>query len=556
MFIALSFVGILPAYITDCIYQIRLFNKEIPIYLIINDLKSPHLQSIQQYAVTIVDYAEIQSEKFTQIAKTNYDKFLIVHGLIGREELFLRTFERYFLLQNTMTKYNLKDGLFMEIDNLLYDDPKKWLAQFQTSDLTYMFDNYDRCSSGIMYVKSPESIQGLLDYICESIENHVPNSELLNEMTILYRYYTHNVGSKQINVGLAPILFPIENGTNEAYESANYDKYENTIFDAAAIGVMLLGVDPFHTDGKIVLYTKNPASLIDYTKYQFEWKHDENNRKIPHVLNPATKTWIKINNLHVHSKLLHNGLSIDPINGVIPCIHKETHEKTHYENVVLVPSIIETPNTAFSYSNIRSIYSKRERLSQTKRTVKTIKEKIPGAFIVIVECSPLTENERSIFDKSADLFINLYDLGDPNIIEKIHSKSKSWGEGTMTIQALETLNQRNIHFDRLFKLSGRYWLNEKFDYTRFIENNALANFYNDRMDASTILYKLTYSQTQKWLDYLHNADHHFRYCTGYEHIFSMFLRDVLETNPEESVIDAKNMGGCGYISVCGTFNEI
>jgi hypothetical protein len=126
----------------------------------------------------------------------------------------------------------------------------------------------------------------------------------------------------------------------------------------------------------------------------------------------------------------------------------------------------------------------------------------------------------------------------------------------MTIQALETLNQRNIHFDRLFKLSGRYWLNEKFDYHRFTENNALANFYNDRMDASTILYKLTYTQTQKWLDYLHNADHHFRYCTGYEHIFSMFLRDVLETNPEETVIDAKNMGGCGYISVCGTFNEI
>ena len=76
--------------------------------------------------------------------------------------------------------------------------------------------------------------------------------------------------------------------------------------DAAAIGIFLLGEDPFHNNGQIILGKHNTHSAIDYTKERFEWRKDEQGRKRPYIW--ANK-WILINNLHVHSKALHTGLS-------------------------------------------------------------------------------------------------------------------------------------------------------------------------------------------------------------------------------------------------------
>jgi hypothetical protein len=80
--------------------------------------------------------------------------------LIGRENLFIYSFERFFVLYNLMIQRNLSDVFFLELDNLVYDDPINWLNSFKLSDMSYMFDNIDRASSGIAYIKN---IQILLD---------------------------------------------------------------------------------------------------------------------------------------------------------------------------------------------------------------------------------------------------------------------------------------------------------------------------------------------------------------------------------------------------------
>ena len=46
---------------------------------------------------------------------------------------------------------------------------------------------------------------------------------------------------------------------------------------------------------------------IDYTQDKFEWKNDEEGRRIPYIYD-GTK-WLRINNLHIHSKDLKSGLS-------------------------------------------------------------------------------------------------------------------------------------------------------------------------------------------------------------------------------------------------------
>ena len=47
MFIALSFIGKLPEYIVDTIYQTRLFFDH-DIYLIVDDMDSPHLKKLSK----------------------------------------------------------------------------------------------------------------------------------------------------------------------------------------------------------------------------------------------------------------------------------------------------------------------------------------------------------------------------------------------------------------------------------------------------------------------------------------------------------------------------
>jgi hypothetical protein len=88
----------------------------------------------------------------------------------------------------------------------------------------------------------------------------------------------------------------------------HYNLYNNTIFDAAAIGVYLLGKDTFHTNGIIIKYLKNEASIIDCRNHTFEWKKDEKDRNKPYIWDG--EKWLLINNLHVHSKDLKSGLSL------------------------------------------------------------------------------------------------------------------------------------------------------------------------------------------------------------------------------------------------------
>lgn len=298
MFVALSFVGTLPSYIVESIYQIRcFFNGDI--YLIINDINSQYLLNIQKYNVTIIDYTTVCNLQFIEIVNKNMRKFCIVENLKGREQLFIRSFERFFLLRNLMVSRNLQDCLFLELDNLIYDDPHIWVEEFSKHELCYMYDNDDRCSSGLMYVKEANSLDNFLDYILHFISN---SNEFMTEMTTLYRYFEMS----QNHVQILPTFW---NSTNvPTIACTNYNKYNNTIFDALAIGCYLLGLDPHHTQGVVTVGKKAEWCAIDYTKEVFEWKVDKKGRKIPYIYD-GTK-WLRINNLHVHSKQLQNGLSL------------------------------------------------------------------------------------------------------------------------------------------------------------------------------------------------------------------------------------------------------
>jgi hypothetical protein len=304
--IAYSFVGVLPEYILDTVHQSRLFFSG-NIYLIVSDLCSPYISVLKEkYGVIIIPHFEIMNHSFFSLVDGNFSKFHILPGLKTRAELFVRSLERFFLIKNAMEKYNIENCFFMELDNLIYDEPTKWLSQFSKNELCYMFDNDDRCSSGIMYIKSYQSLEELLDYIFEFVKSYKEddnNKHWLSEMIILYKYFQKVQNSSTVQ--LLPIFWKEE---PDPLANANFSQYQDTIFDAAALGIMLFGFDPStNPNGEIIKGKASNFSKINYTLYETKFEMNENGLKIPYIF--TGEKWLKINNLHIHSKNLYEALS-------------------------------------------------------------------------------------------------------------------------------------------------------------------------------------------------------------------------------------------------------
>jgi hypothetical protein len=290
MFVAYSFVGILPPYIVEAIHQTRTYFSG-DIYLILSDIQSPYIEKLLPYHVHLVDYNDVKDTSFLECVEMNKHRFLIVNGLTGREELFIRSFERFYLLKHLMESKNLQDCLFLELDNLIYDDPNHWLSNFSKKELAYMYDSETNYSSGIMYVKNHSSLDGFLQFCIEYIST---TTDFLSEMCALCRYYKLQPDKIQI----------LPTHWNECIASQEYESY-HSLFDSAPIGIFLLGMDPYHSNG-VIEKVKSKWSRIDYSQLQFEWREDEKGKR-PYVFNG--EIFLLINNLHVHSKDLKSGLS-------------------------------------------------------------------------------------------------------------------------------------------------------------------------------------------------------------------------------------------------------
>jgi hypothetical protein len=298
MNIVYAFIGKLPSYSIETVYQARLFFNG-PIYFITNDYDSPLITVLEStYNVNVVRYDSVIHNEFNQVIQLTYSKFCIVNELKGREKLFIYAFERFFILQNLMIQQNLTDVFFMELDNLIYDDPYKWLNGFQKSEMAYMFDNYDRGASGICYIKSSHI---LIDFSYFCIEYILTHNGFLEEMGALYSFWINNKN----RVKFLPVHWPDSSKPAEAHD--NFEDY-SSIFDAASIGIFLGGLDSYHTNGVLRLGLKGPCSLLDYTQYKYKWENDDMGRKIPYIF--SGDIWYRINNLHVHSKVLVPCLSI------------------------------------------------------------------------------------------------------------------------------------------------------------------------------------------------------------------------------------------------------
>lgn len=212
-------------------------------------------------------------------------------------------------------------------------------------------------------------------------------------------------------------------------------------------------------------------------------------------------------------------------------------------NLVLITSVVKTPDKPLSYINSRSIYTHEERFEQTKKTIQSIREKIPNVKIFIVECSNLDDEQNEYFKNNSDYFLNLYE--NEELRNYIYGISKSLGEGTMTYCALKNIIDKNIQFDNLIKISGRYWLSDIFDYNNFNNNNNVIKYIDNNINnVFTGLYKLSRENIDKLMIFLIDNITTMKQCIGYENLFANFIK-----SQNISVISLKSIGLEGPVSV-------
>ena len=156
-----------------------------------------------------------------------------------------------------------------------------------------------------------------------------------------------------------------------------------------------------------------------------------------------------------------------------------------------------------------SAFKAEERFQQTLDTIQSIKDKVPDAYILIYEGSETTikQEYKDKFIEQSDLFI---ECGDDSYMKSLYENLhrdpdkftfvKSMLECRCLQIVLNHMMEHNTFNDatRVFKLSGRYKLNEYFDIddykTRFLMNKYVMKYYDygERFEDIKNIYSLLY----------------------------------------------------------------
>jgi len=267
--IILVSTGVFQTYIKENVNQLLKLDYDIHV---ITDL--PFFKMMDEYKslVTLIDTASLHTE-FDKNSKL--DKRF-------RDGFWNNASKRLFLVYEYMKMNNLKNVIHLENDVLLYSN-----MDYNFDENVYItMDSVNRCIPGIIYIPNYNLLTNL-------IENY---DYTQNDMLNLAKFYTNN---KDI-VKTFPI---IDDSIDKCMYNENFQEF-NSIFDAAAIGQYLGGVDPRNISGDTRGFI-NETCVVKYNKYKFKWvKWAKENDYFPFI--EINGKLIAINNLHIHCKRLEN----------------------------------------------------------------------------------------------------------------------------------------------------------------------------------------------------------------------------------------------------------
>lgn len=268
-----------PNYINDCIFQLKKYN--IDIHLIISD----HLiDDVSFKNIHIVPETKVTNKKYL-----NYS--LLCSNPNFRDNFLQRASSRFFLIEEYVKQNRIENFFHIENDILLFSDLKNINSILQKSvyNFSFVIDSANRCVPSICWFRNEIEISSLCEFLIKN------NNK--DDMKNLFEYFC----GKKKNGTNFPILSKksicLLNSITDIDYSNMYDEF-NCIFDGAAIGQYIGGIDPRNVAQGIK--TKgfvNESTIFDVSKADYIFEEDQ-----PFMIFKNEK--IKIANLHIHSKNL------------------------------------------------------------------------------------------------------------------------------------------------------------------------------------------------------------------------------------------------------------
>ena len=269
-------IGVFQDYILTNIQQLLILGHT-SIYVI---TESSFFDKFDGYDVKLVDVASlVDSYQFNSVTKMD-------NGF--RDGFWTSTSSRFFYIYALMKRDGIIDVIHIENDVLLYYNCDILQSRLDRTKIYLPFDSYSRNIASIMYIPSHLIFEKVLDRFIYS-ENDMYNFSLIRKIM-------------PETIDQFPICCPSESFTLEQkYVCSNFDLFK-MIFDAAAIGQYLGGVDPRNTPGDTRGFI-NETCVIKYTDFVYKWITGNDGVRRPFIILKNGDS-IPIFNLHIHCKCL------------------------------------------------------------------------------------------------------------------------------------------------------------------------------------------------------------------------------------------------------------
>jgi len=197
---------------------------------------------------------------------------------------------RFFYIYEFMKKYEINDVIHLENDVLIYYNCDILIDKLDKNNIYLPFDSFNRNIASIMYIPTASIFKLVLDNY-DMTKNDMENFSIIKQKIGLINNFPIFNNQQSLNSEIS-------------FVSTNFDKF-NYIFDAAAIGQYLGGVDPQNDQSNTVGFV-NETCIIKYNIYEIYWFNVDN------IIRPfitIDNNAIPIFNLHIHCKNLFKFIS-------------------------------------------------------------------------------------------------------------------------------------------------------------------------------------------------------------------------------------------------------
>ena len=265
--------NLFPEYLNDCIELCLRQNLDIDLLISSNfHYRIKHqinLEKIEDY------YDDLYLNFFNKSFDNNF-----------RDGFWNRTSSRFFIISNYAKAKNLKSFFHIENDVVLFSNLVKFknILEKTNKEVALVMDAPNRCIPSIMWFKDHNILNDISNFIFKN--NH------LNDMQSLSEFF-HINRDKVFNFPIIPAF-----NQNSNIDYSNYFDEFNSIFDGAAIGQYLFGIDCLENPNKKTIGFVNETTIFKSSDFRYFFKNG-----YPYMILDSNEE-VPINNLHMHCKNL------------------------------------------------------------------------------------------------------------------------------------------------------------------------------------------------------------------------------------------------------------